>query len=635
MSPARTVDDPSLPTFDVPADVPAPGDVEPELAIVTTGSRRPLRLDGRRATLHATESGSISEIRFDGEALVGPLDGIGGTVANVLVSPGRVRRERVGPTGSFVETCLVAPTLPLIAIHWSDASSCRLSVTILPDAMVVRHRSADGAVTLRGDGDHRLLTLALVGEEGASWSLEPREEGGVVVQTDPVAGPRTLVMAYGTPETVRTALAGAAHLGTHEARSTRVPETSLLGLDTGSHDLDEAVAWLSTRLYHGIRRSDHGAGPTHGSDALAWLWTGLGASAIGDEEGAVVCAMRLDDLGQSSAASLIAGRVALTTGRSDLAVRLAEATLLATPPASEDDDLRRVACGTLADALRYAAPEAFVDRLRAEARAPETLRTPVSGARGPGPVRLPTVRSGAVSGAERDRPSDAGHESAASRGDPSDPQPGAWLAGLLDGRPSPPGIGGRGPLPAAFGAPSSSGPASAARAWELLATDPPRGWAAWRAELMAGFPHGPWGSGSWDPLDDPSPPATAGLLLAGMVHGWLGAFPDAPVGRLALAPAVPAHVTRFRVTRIPVGDVRVALRFERNGELLRFDLEAERGRVPPFVALSLRLPGRVGEVRVDGAPAEPEILPGAHGDEVRLQTPVDGRRSIDVRLASD
>jgi hypothetical protein len=171
--------------------------------------------------------------------------------------------------------------------------------------------------------------------------------------------------------------------------------------------------------------------------------------------------------------------------------------------------------------------------------------------------------------------------------------------------------------------------ARALRTWGAI-TSPGDGWSLWRATVAEGLDSGTWGVGCWDPVDPDAPPAATGILLSTMALGWLGAFPDAPVGRLALKPRLPDRITSFRFTGIAIGDVRVDLAYARSGSTHRFDLDPRRGRVPPLVVFETTVPGEAARVTIDGTPAELDATPSGAGITLRLQTPLDQPRRIEI-----
>jgi hypothetical protein len=140
---------------------------------------------------------------------------------------------------------------------------------------------------------------------------------------------------------------------------------------------------------------------------------------------------------------------------------------------------------------------------------------------------------------------------------------------------------------------------------------------------------GPHGGGTWDPLL--APPALAGVVLAAMTHGWLGIFPDAPVGRLVVSPRLPQHLRAFAARGIPAGDARVALAYERSGTTHAFTFEVEHGRMPPSLVFETTVPQEVARVLIDGSPVEPDQSRNEAGTTIRLQTPLDAPRTLTIQ----
>jgi len=654
------VHDDTLPLFPPPPRVPPPGGIEPALAVATSASSRPFHLEGTRTRVHGSEFDGVSTVVIDGVTVASLLRAGRGTGANVLVSPGRIRREHIGHRGSSMETVLVAPSLPLVAAHWTAPPSLQaaahgqdpeegLSLTVFPESTSVRYHAAGLLVSIACGDDPRILSLAWVPEtdgmdsaaEPGSWTVGTLDGRAVATRTGPRGG--TLLIAFGPSAAIRTALQGAAYLDAHERRSCGEGDPDTLLLTTGSPDLDDAVAWMALRLRSGILQADEArrgvagraplaATPADASAAaaagVAWLWAGLGAAAIGDEDAAMRCvsALEVSDL---EAAALLAAQVALTSGRTDVALGLAGR--LQADHVSTDPDLAGLARERLADALRYALPEETLAALRAgpgrgegatgRGPSPDLGTTPSPAAPPPGSA-TPARRGGLKLPMAGSGPPPVG------RGSPARPSA-AWLRLVLTGP--------RFPFqPAGTPPPTPPDPAEARAllVWDGLAAGDPEAWEGWRAAVAEGWAGTRIGAAAWDPLNRPTPPAVTGLLMAGMVHGWLGVSPDAPMGRLRLAPLLPARIQGFAVRGVPVGDARAGLSFRRDGAEHGFRLEPEHGRVPPYVVFETRIAGRVERVWIDDQPADPEMIEGAQGTVVRLQTPLDAPRTIRIERAS-
>ncbi|MEX2472950.1 MAG: hypothetical protein WEA34_12255 [Gemmatimonadota bacterium] len=614
MSPRR---DESLPLFQRPAPPAVARWPEPELAVAVASSSLPVRLDGERATVLGTVRGPWDEIRFGPAPAVAGLAWGDDPVANAVVSPGLLRRERVGRAASWEETVLVAPGLPLVVLGTGSERSGppALTLTALPDTTAVRYRTRGGAVTLAGPDPDTMLAL-VAHPDSCAWSVAPAPSGGVALRCSSEEGISSLALAYGSEAAIRGALSGTRHLAGHALRAGARADDDLLALTTGAYELDQAVAWMERRLGSGI---DSALGRPSGTGAPgerdAWLWAGLGAAAVGDHERARRCASMLERLGRPDAAAFLQARTALADGRTDGLMDTAERSLAATD--AEDPALRRLGLRSAADALRYAATDTALERLRAagggvEAGSTGTGRSgPADDATAAGKgVRLPTL----------------GGPLSSLPGGPPAATPGTWLSHILEGprdRPSPKPTDGE----------DGEQVARALRAWGTMAS-PGDGWNSWRGMVAEGLDSGTRGVGCWDPIDPTAPPAVAGILLAAMAFGWLGAFPDAPVGRLALKPRIPERVRSFRFEGVTIGDVTLTLAYAREGSTHRFDLDPQRGRVPSLVVFETLVPGETARVTIDGAPAELDTTPSGAGVTVRLQTPLDATRRIEIETTS-
>lgn len=158
---------------------------------------------------------------------------------------------------------------------------------------------------------------------------------------------------------------------------------------------------------------------------------------------------------------------------------------------------------------------------------------------------------------------------------------------------------------------------------------------AWTELLAAGrTKRGLWGRDASDTPGAGCPwhAATTALVAAPLVHGFLGARPDALFGRLRLAPRLgggwPDDV-RFRGLR--VGDVRIELTCRRSGGRHSFGLVPLAGRVPLNLVFEPLLPlRRIRTVRVDGDEADVDIHRRGGLSGVRLQLPLDARREVTI-----
>lgn len=121
----------------------------------------------------------------------------------------------------------------------------------------------------------------------------------------------------------------------------------------------------------------------------------------------------------------------------------------------------------------------------------------------------------------------------------------------------------------------------------------------------------------------------AALRLAGLVHGVIGAQPDAPRQRLALRPCLPAEWTSLRGARFSLGDTVVAMDLATDGDRRTFTFEQVAGAVPVRLAFEPALPvSTFRAVEVDGALARLDTRP-FHGRIVApVQLVLDHERTV-------
>ncbi len=575
----------------------------------------PFVVEGGASTLTGAERGGLDAVHLAGRLVARDLQADVGMAVNVLATPSSVQRERVGARGSVLETALVAPTLPLVAVQWRapdgapPLSGVSLSLVLFPGVRSVRYRIAPEGIraVAHEDDEASVLDLRVV-PAPAGWSAVEAEGGGVLVRAGvEEEGSVTLLLSGGEGDRADRALAAGRHLEAHAriaAEEASLESVTTLAATTGVADLDRGVLWATRRLQAAARRARAGP-PAPETDGGALFWSGVAAAAIGDEGGGVPTA--LDAMGgdvdvglglplpAEALGTLLAARTALTTGRARAllgrARSLDPAVLTsARREAGEAWAVWSLALRRAADALRHAAPPDLVRELRAEA-----LEPPRGGSR-----TLPM----------------AGRRQASAAAD--------LLERLIfpSTRPDLP-VGG-------------ASHTDALDPWVRFARgEPDLAYAAWRGTVAEGVSaeDGRPGRGMWD-ADPGSPGAAprAGILLATLAHGLLGLDPDAPAGRIGIAPRLPTHLRAFGVKGIRMADVRLSLTYRREGGRHRLEVDLAEGREPPLAVLGPTFPcGALRRVLVDGEPADLEAEETPGGVVVRVQLPVTGRRVLEVQ----
>ena len=566
----------------------------------------PFLVEGLRAHVTGHQRRPASDISIDGRAVV-RLDSGLATAVNLLLFPGVARREFIGSRGLERETLLVAPTLPLVVAQWdSDADGGPIQVTVLADPM-----GGDPAPDCVQDG--RIIVASL-----DPVRPDPLDPQWIVVSVAPpprriVQGDRSwtflidpqpgealsVAVSAGTSGEVRAALTAAAHAPGHAIRAARGPEEGLY-LETGVAEIDDGIAWARARLRQ-IR-------PTNDASGVA---VGLASAAVGDRS--TLDRLRDDMAGSSPSAVLLAAQTATSFGDASPASAAADLVLREIERGAVPDPtpIMKLSMERLADALRYAATDSTIATLRS----------------------LSATKSSAVSSAPRGEGTAVGGRALPMAG-PRPPvveasaeaKEAGWLGSLLGGIPGSTG-----------GAPVASRSDRIRRISEEFVTNPDEAWVAWRRILTEGLASGPAGPGSWSDLPSdlrgPGADETAELILA-LTQGLLGLTPDAPVGRLRLAPRFPNHVKRFTVGGIALGDSVVRLEYVRNATRLRYTVIPERASVPPLIILEPTLPTGITAARVDGEPADLVQTPVAGLVMVSVQLPLDASRTLELDLAS-
>lgn len=591
----------------LPATMPELGAAVPALAVSGIASAEPFLIEGEAASAQGVLKGGIDRIRIHDRVVVRDLTLTGSLGVNFVLMPGALRRERTGPLGTITENVVVAPTLPFVAVQWSGspvASDDALRLRLTPGDGQVQYDVQDGVLRAHGHDSGQSVALALHGGEG-EWTVLDAGDGSLLVSHEMGGtGPLTLLIAAGNEAALRSAFAAAAHLAAHERRAA-CSSVDGVRVVTGVAELDEGVAWASSRVAASLRRSAV-EGPGHlgiGSSHQVF-WSGLGALAVADVETAGLAVSLLEDmLGAGEAAqpewpsgamaTLLAGRLALTSGDASAARQRAHFVLNEPSSPSELSSggvgLWALALETLADALRYTETDDRIAEIRQLA-----AQLPSAAAAG---TRLPMVG---------DRRPDAG----------------AFLTSVL--------AGGVGTPPAT----DMSRLDETLHTWSKFGEDPDGAWGQWRTTLALGFASGPSGPASWDEVEDATAPGApvTGAMLAAFSHGVLGYMPDAPSGRLRLAPRFPSHMHSLAVEGLRLASASIALRYERSGTLHRFELEPTSARVPPMLVLEPSLPGkRLVEAHIGGVSADLEATSEGERLRVRVQLPLEGPCTIDLR----
>lgn len=194
---------------------------------------------------------------------------------------------------------------------------------------------------------------------------------------------------------------------------------------------------------------------------------------------------------------------------------------------------------------------------------------------------------------------------------------------------------------------ASAGPASglvpaALRAMAVTAeeagdgelTDRLRAAAGERPESAVG-PHIPIILGTGEGAGDvPDVLLRSAALIESVVHGLLGADPDATRGRLVLRPRLPATWTRFSVRNLAVGEAGVGMTYDRTDAVHRFTLRQASGGAPVRVIFEPELEGaRLASARVDGEPAELDAVAAEGRIRAPVQVVLDHERRVEVEIA--
>ena len=537
------------------------------LAIAGPADEHGFLIEGDRVRGWGPSRGPFQRLLFDGRPVGDAWHCPLGTVATVVRYPGVLRREWVGRAGVTVETIVVHPTLPLLAIQWDAPGGGErelLGITLGDDAPELGADARIAASAPRSDGAPR-TTLTIT--PGGRLAFDG---AGRVTVTG--SGATTLLVTAVPRERVASVLAAGRHLPAHLRRAVAAEHEDGLRLRSGVADLDDAIEWARWRL----RGSVSHAGDDASEDPHGMLLTGLAGIATGDRATAQGALARLPS-GQPALRGVLAARLSMGFGVVGPAVAAAERLIAESATGQDGERMDALARRLLGSALHGAVPSEMLDRLTPS---PITISSRTAGR------ALPVVGSQAA-----------------------DEWPG-WLESLLEGTPGAPPKGEGSTIPD-------------------FVDDPDRAWQAWRGAVDRGMGGGPAGPGSWDAPAVAGAPGAAAVLL-GLTQGVLGFSPDAGKGRITLRPRIPVHVRRFAVEALTVGDSRIDFRYQRDGPLHTFHLGPRVSAVPALAVVHASVPGRVGRVTVDGSPATLDVRVSGARSVVPVQLPVDGVRRLDI-----
>ena len=122
-------------------------------------------------------------------------------------------------------------------------------------------------------------------------------------------------------------------------------------------------------------------------------------------------------------------------------------------------------------------------------------------------------------------------------------------------------------------------------------------------------------------------------LVVVLLDNLLHVRGEASLGRLALSPALPEHLTSFQVEGIRVGNGGIDFRMDREGDRTRYLFQPTSGAMPLNLIFEPSLPGiELEEALIDGAIAELDWVERGKRITPRLQFPVDRERTVEFSV---
>jgi hypothetical protein len=129
------------------------------------------------------------------------------------------------------------------------------------------------------------------------------------------------------------------------------------------------------------------------------------------------------------------------------------------------------------------------------------------------------------------------------------------------------------------------------------------------------------------------PPDTAAALIIGLVHGLLGAEPDAPRNRLRLRPQIPASWNHMTLANLAMADARIGIRYHREEPRHTFHLQQTNGAVPVRLIFEPALPATtLRAASVNGVPAQLDARPFGERLLVPIQLVLDSERTLALEV---
>ena len=116
----------------MPASLPGVDPSLTGLSIAAPVGAGPFRVEGGRACVSGHQRAPVGRVELYGVGVVDDFRMGADRAANLVVFPGMTRRDFIGRAGLYVETIVVAPDLPLVAVcrggHAPDEGSGTFSV---------------------------------------------------------------------------------------------------------------------------------------------------------------------------------------------------------------------------------------------------------------------------------------------------------------------------------------------------------------------------------------------------------------------------------------------------------------------------------------------------------------------------
>ena len=167
---------PKLDLPELPNSIPNFGAVVPTLAASGTTAASPFLIEGEFGFADGNLRGGFDRVALCGRIVAEGVTLEAASAVNFVATPGLIHREVTGPNGMCIESAIVAPTLPLVAVQWSGGAGTGLKLH-LPSGGGGEYNSDSNVVVARNAEDPDFCVAVGVHGANGAWAVRPSDEG--------------------------------------------------------------------------------------------------------------------------------------------------------------------------------------------------------------------------------------------------------------------------------------------------------------------------------------------------------------------------------------------------------------------------------------------------------------------------